>query len=120
MSSIIEISKFSLKQFNACFSLYLLVGSITTENTVITHNNLTIGYVLKTYIFLYWLILENKSIINIACSNETYGPGCLFNCSGNCINGEPCDKKTGHCTACVDGYIGEQCNISRSFTQTFW
>lgn len=51
MSSIIETSKFSLKQFNACCSLYLLVGSITTENTVITHSNSTIVYVSKHIFF---------------------------------------------------------------------
>lgn len=87
--------------------MYLFVGLIINKNIVIIYSNLIIGYVLKIYIFFYWLILENKSIINIVCSNEIYGFGCFFNCSGNCINGELCDKINGYCIVCVDGYIGE-------------
>lgn len=40
-----------------------------------------------------------------------YGPGCTYNCSRHCRDGDPCNTTTGACdTGCKDGYTGEMCD----------
>lgn len=40
-----------------------------------------------------------------------YGPGCKYNCSRHCRDGDPCNATTGACdTGCEAGYIGEMCD----------
>lgn len=39
---------------------------------------------------------------------------CKKQCSGHCINNEPCDYISGVChSGCQDGYIGNNCNICK-------
>ncbi|XP_052692392.1 multiple epidermal growth factor-like domains protein 10 [Crassostrea angulata] len=40
------------------------------------------------------------------CDDGEYGQNCQYMCTGNCINGEACDKASGHCRSCVEGYQG--------------
>ncbi|XP_056002467.1 multiple epidermal growth factor-like domains protein 10 isoform X2 [Ostrea edulis] len=52
---------------------------------------------------------ENK------CKMGTYGPNCIYNCSGHCLNDGICNRETGYCdTGCKSGYTGRYCNMSCS------
>lgn len=45
------------------------------------------------------------------CTNNTYGPGCVDNCSPHCGGNGSCDPATGNCVeACVAGYTGPKCD----------
>lgn len=45
------------------------------------------------------------------CPPGTYGPNCVYNCSGKCLDGVACNRTTGKCdTGCVIGYTGVLCN----------
>lgn len=44
------------------------------------------------------------------CDDGEYGQNCQYMCTGNCINGEACDKASGHCRSCVEGYQGFKCD----------
>lgn len=44
------------------------------------------------------------------CSPETFGQGCLNNCSGHCRNDATCNRRTGSCDqGCQAGYLGNLC-----------
>lgn len=47
------------------------------------------------------------------CPIGTFGPDCLYNCSGHCLHNvgdDTCNRTTGRCnTGCKPGYIGELC-----------
>lgn len=44
------------------------------------------------------------------CHFGTYGPGCVHNCSGNCLGAVACNRTTGTCdTGCDFGFTGELC-----------
>lgn len=45
---------------------------------------------------------------SLECQDGQYGEDCQFKC-GRCKDSEVCDKKDGRCSACEDGYVGEQC-----------
>nr|XP_022312499.1 multiple epidermal growth factor-like domains protein 10 isoform X2 [Crassostrea virginica] len=44
------------------------------------------------------------------CKDGRYGRDCQFNCSGNCLNQEICDKQNGTCESCAEGYQGGKCD----------
>ncbi|XP_062586584.1 multiple epidermal growth factor-like domains protein 10, partial [Saccostrea cucullata] len=44
--------------------------------------------------------------------SQTYGGDYIEKCSGNCLNGETCDRFTGKCSSCSAGWKGPMCNIS--------
>ncbi|XP_078327529.1 uncharacterized protein LOC111116790 [Crassostrea virginica] len=44
------------------------------------------------------------------CKDGRYGRDCQFNCSGNCLNEEVCDKQNGTCESCAEGYQGVKCD----------
>lgn len=51
------------------------------------------------------------SSILLACVAGKYGPGCAYNCSRHCRDGDSCNTTTGACdTGCKDGYTGEMCD----------
>lgn len=44
------------------------------------------------------------------CPPETYGAGCVQNCTGHCMNDVTCNKSTGWCDqGCKPGHIGKLC-----------
>lgn len=44
------------------------------------------------------------------CDNGTFGFDCTSNCSTNCLNELPCNKRNGHCdNGCNPGYTGSDC-----------
>lgn len=43
-----------------------------------------------------------------------FGVGCMYECSGNCLNNEICDKKDGGCRNCDYGFEGYFCNKSKN------
>ncbi|XP_061170684.1 cell death abnormality protein 1-like [Saccostrea echinata] len=52
------------------------------------------------------------------CNNGTYGPDCIHNCSGHCLNGTTCNKENGFCElSCNPGYAGELYCPKGSFGQ---
>uniref|UniRef100_A0A8W8NPK4 protein-tyrosine-phosphatase n=1 Tax=Magallana gigas TaxID=29159 RepID=A0A8W8NPK4_MAGGI len=50
------------------------------------------------------------SLLFIACLNGTFGLNCQFNCSGNCLDEEPCNSTDGTCTSCSPGWDTVWCN----------
>lgn len=51
----------------------------------------------------------------LECQPGTYGPSCLYNCIGNCLNDKPCNITTGRCDAgCKPGYMGDMCDTGIS------
>lgn len=59
----------------------------------------------------------NQQVKCIAeCDKGTFGYDCTNKCSTNCLNGLPCNKRTGHCDKeCNPGYTESDCN-TREFT----
>lgn len=54
------------------------------------------------------------SLLVAGCDDKSYGYGCLYNCSGHCLNDSPCNKQTGHCDGgCNPGYTNKDCNESK-------
>lgn len=49
----------------------------------------------------------------LECPDGRFGLNCLYKC--HCQNLEPCDKKTGKCTHCYDGWIGKACEQSKLY-----
>lgn len=45
------------------------------------------------------------------CPDGRFGLNCVNEC--HCRNLEPCDKQTGRCPQCYDGWIGPSCQISK-------
>lgn len=42
------------------------------------------------------------------CLFAKYGPDCLYNCSGNCLDGMRCNLSTGKCdNSCKAGFTGD-------------
>eukprot|EP00105_Crassostrea_gigas_P041534 XP_019925682.1 PREDICTED: receptor-type tyrosine-protein phosphatase epsilon isoform X2 [Crassostrea gigas] len=50
------------------------------------------------------------SLLFIACLNGTFGLNCQYNCSGNCLDEEPCNSTDGTCTSCSPGWDTVWCN----------
>lgn len=47
----------------------------------------------------------------LECLPGKYGPGCLYSCTGYCLNDKACNVTTGRCDAgCQPGYTGEWCD----------
>nr|XP_022311328.1 protein draper-like isoform X2 [Crassostrea virginica] len=44
------------------------------------------------------------------CPPGTFGPNCINKCSGNCLHQATCDKETGKCKACSEGWRNDFCN----------
>lgn len=45
------------------------------------------------------------------CSTGRFGPDCVYNCSGHCMDDVTCNRTTGRCdTGCKAGYTGELCD----------
>ncbi|KAK7106402.1 hypothetical protein V1264_017663 [Littorina saxatilis] len=44
-----------------------------------------------------------------ACENNTYGARCQESC-GQCADDQTCNAGTGHCLACLDGWLPLLCN----------
>lgn len=66
--------------------------------------------------FLYYLNINAVYIFlfKTGCSPGHYGLDCKDNCSGHCINNEPCDHINGVCpSGCKDGYTGARCTNSK-------
>ncbi|XP_065941041.1 uncharacterized protein [Magallana gigas] len=72
------------------------------NNTVCNHGN---GTCLEGCKAGYW----NHNCKTL-CSDGRYGQNCQYTCSGNCVNGEACDKVNGSCRSCVDGFQGSKCD----------
>lgn len=53
------------------------------------------------------------SLLFIACLNGTFGLNCQFNCSGNCLDEEPCNLTDGTCASCSPGWDNVWCNKSK-------
>ena len=50
------------------------------------------------------------NIIFQACQNNTYGPGCVYNC-GSCANETACDTVDGVCAdGCAPGWLLSNCS----------
>jgi hypothetical protein len=60
-----------------------------------------------------YFVYEPFSFNRLECDNGRFGPNCVHACSGNCLNGVPCDKSTGMCKSCKVGYKGDLCNNSK-------
>ena len=56
--------------------------------------------------------LHRYSFCFTACKDGQYGKDCQFNCSGNCLKEEVCDKENGACESCAEGYHGGKCDKS--------
>ncbi|XP_065938298.1 uncharacterized protein [Magallana gigas] len=72
------------------------------NNTVCNHGN---GTCLEGCEAGYW----NHNCKTL-CSDGRYGQNCQYTCSGNCVNGEACEKTNGSCRSCVDGFQGSKCD----------
>lgn len=49
------------------------------------------------------------------CDDGRYGYNCVNTCSGNCLDGAPCDKETGYClVGCKQGYTYENCSKGKT------
>lgn len=49
------------------------------------------------------------------CPFAKYGPDCLYNCSGNCLDGMRCNLSTGRCdNSCKAGFTGEHCDKGKT------
>ncbi|XP_078327558.1 uncharacterized protein LOC111116617 isoform X1 [Crassostrea virginica] len=44
------------------------------------------------------------------CPPGTFGGNCINRCSGNCLHHATCDKATGKCKACSEGWRNDFCN----------
>nr|XP_022311323.1 platelet endothelial aggregation receptor 1-like [Crassostrea virginica] len=44
------------------------------------------------------------------CPPGTFGLNCINKCSGNCLHHATCDKETGKCKACSEGWRNDFCN----------
>nr|XP_022312542.1 protein draper-like isoform X1 [Crassostrea virginica] len=44
------------------------------------------------------------------CPPGTFGPNCINKCSGNCLHHAPCDKESGKCKSCSEGWKNDFCN----------
>ncbi|KAK7103069.1 hypothetical protein V1264_021197 [Littorina saxatilis] len=93
--------------------------------TIFCPNNPWPGTVIRLYKNDTHVAMKNRTInlceVEVLSCNDAYwGLWCNKTC-GNCGNGEVCDKVTGHCTSCLqgwelpmcsgcrDGYWGSQC-----------
>lgn len=52
-------------------------------------------------------------LLFIACLHGTFGLNCQYNCSGNCLDEEPCNSTDGTCTYCSPGWDTLWCNKSK-------
>lgn len=53
--------------------------------------------------------------ICLECLPGKYGPGCLYSCTGHCLNDKACNITTARCDAgCKTGYAGEMCDTGIS------
>ena len=71
---------------------------------------------IKQMHFLYYLNINVVYffLFKTGCPPGHYGLDCKDNCSGHCINNEPCDHVSGVCpSGCQDGYTGARCNNSK-------
>ena len=51
------------------------------------------------------------------CVNDYFGPECDKECGANCNTSSiPCDMKTGKCSSCLNGFLGDRCNNCKEFT----
>ena len=73
-------------------------------------HNIPVVHELKSHIDLW----KNSClhIFFLACINGTFGPSCLYNCSGNCFDNKTCDTKLGQCQKCASGWENSFCNKS--------
>lgn len=67
----------------------------------------------------YWPQNSNKCIILVyiclECLPGKYGQGCLYSCTGHCLNDKVCNITTGRCdVGCKPGYTGEICDTGIS------
>ena len=87
---------------------------ITSVDNLFTFDLNVILFYLKytSYISVSLCIL--LMIFFVACKNGTYGVQCRNECSGNCLNNEPCNKITGNCETCLPGWKEPLCNESES------
>nr|XP_022312503.1 protein jagged-1-like isoform X2 [Crassostrea virginica] len=47
---------------------------------------------------------------DLPCTTGTFGLNCLNVCSGHCLHSAPCDRRTGHCQDCSQGWTNNFCN----------
>ena len=72
------------------------------------HNTCTyISFVIKKYQLTVYVYFKFQ-----ACPPGTFGPNCINKCSGNCLHHATCDKETGKCKACSEGWRNDFCNES--------
>lgn len=67
---------------------------------------------------MFHIVSIIKKTISISfckeCPPGHFGLDCKDNCSGHCINNEPCDHVSGVCpSGCQDGYTEARCNNSK-------
>nr|XP_022311511.1 multiple epidermal growth factor-like domains protein 10 isoform X2 [Crassostrea virginica] len=54
-----------------------------------------------------WISTPN---CDLPCAAGTFGLDCLNTCSGHCLHSAPCDRSTGHCQDCSQGWTNNFCN----------
>ena len=54
------------------------------------------------------------------CDPGYYGSGCQFNCSGHCVDDEPCESVSGNCmNGCQSQFTGDRCIVGNNvFSKT--
>lgn len=63
----------------------------------------------------FWQKIVKMLLFYQECLFAKYGPDCLYNCSGNCLDGMRCNLSTGRCdNSCKAGFTGEHCDKGKT------
>lgn len=63
----------------------------------------------------FWQKIVKMLLFYQECPFAKYGPDCLYNCSGNCLDGMRCNLSTGRCdNSCKAGFTGEHCDKGKT------
>lgn len=72
-------------------------------------------YYIKLNLLSFLLFCLTKLILLrfAGCRDGTYGIDCLKNCSSNCLDNLPCNKRSGMCVQCKPGWRNDFCTESK-------